>query len=115
MILQQAMMSLSKIENGVERKVNKLVMLWKEVGLCVHKSAYTINGTGYIISHFNSGKIVLKNIKTKEEAEEYLQELQLIYTDWTFTLEEWDVLEQEPKSALKEVVDTLQREIYNGK
>jgi len=111
MILQQAMMRLSKTENGVQTKINKLVMLWKEVGLCVHKSAYITNGTGYVISHFNSGKSILRNIKTKQQAEEYLVKLQEVCLDWTFTLGQWEGISNEDRAEMGKKVRVLQDEI----
>lgn len=111
MILQQATMKLSKTENGKETKVNKLVMLWEEVGLCYHINAYAMNGPGYIIAHFNSGKIVLKYIQTKEQAQEYMQRLTEVIQDWTFTLGEYNGILDEDKKLIKIQVDILQQEI----
>jgi len=105
MILKQGVMNLSKTEGGRVSSVKKLVKLWVKVGLCIHKS-------GYVISHFNSGKIILSYIKTREEAEVYLQRLyDEIMKDWTFTLEEWECLSSEDKLMVKVKVNKLQKEI----
>jgi ArsR family metal-binding transcriptional regulator len=112
MILQQAMMKMSKTVDGVQGSTNKLVMLWKEIGLCVHKSAYSVNGAGYVISHFNSGKIVLSRIKTKEQVEDYLQKLIDVIKDWTFTLLQYEGIPDDNKKQIKVQVDALQQEIF---
>jgi ArsR family metal-binding transcriptional regulator len=112
MILKQGVMNLSKTEGGRVSSVKKLVKLWVKVGLCIHKSGYVTNGSGYVISHFNSGKIILSYIKTREEAEVYLQRLyDEIMKDWTFTLEEWECLSSEDKLMVKVKVNKLQKEI----
>ena len=116
MKLQQTMMKLSKTEKGVISKIDKLVMLWKDVGLCIHQDSY-IQGLSqglsrYTISHFNSGKLILKNIKTREQATTYMQRVHdEITEDWTFTLEEWEKVDQETKLNIKVGVDTLQQEV----
>lgn len=111
MILQQAMMKMSKMIEGVEGSTNKLVMLWEEVGLCLHKAAYLSNGKGYVISHFNMGRIVLKYIKTRQEAEKYMEDLREILEDWRFTEKEWNSYPSIDKKLIKEQVDALQKEI----
>lgn len=112
MILEQAMMKLSKTYGGVVSSVSKLVMLWKEVGLCMHKDAYMHNGGRWVISHFNSGKSVLKYIKTRKETEKYMQLLHdEVLQDWTFTLSQWESISSEDKLITKQGVVALQKEI----
>jgi len=114
MILQQTTMQMSKMIKGVDGHASKLVLLWVEVGLCIHKSAYAANGNGYTISHFNSGKIILSNIPTRQKAEVYMQKLAEILEDWRFTLKEWENYPPIDKTMIKEEVDKLKHEILKG-
>jgi hypothetical protein len=117
MILKQATMQL--VKPGVMRPgklhVKKLVKLWEKVGLCYHHNID--DKTVYNISHFNSGRSVLKNIKTSILCTEYMRRLFDILGDWTFTEEQWNSgnIPQELKNSIKVEVDELQREIDNGK
>jgi ArsR family metal-binding transcriptional regulator len=112
MILQQTMMKMSKTVGGVEGSINKLVLLWEEVGLCLHKSAYMMNGKGYVISHYNTGKIILRNIGTRVEAEQYMEQLAEVLEDWRFTEKEWEEYPSIDKQLIKGRVDEMQKEIY---
>jgi len=105
MILKQTTMQLST----PQKVIPKRVMLWKEVGLCVHKSDICMGG--YTISHFNSGKSVLRYIKTQQQAKDYMTRLTKFMKDWTFTLREWEVMSSEDRGVIKEKVGVIQREI----
>jgi hypothetical protein len=111
MILQQVMMQLSKSGVGASKKVPKLVML-SEYGLAIHKDIN--NNTTWVISHFNSGRSVLKYIKERKDVEEYIVRLIEILPSWQFTLEEFDsgVVD---KPRVKKEVDALQKEIMEEK
>ena len=102
MILQQAMMKLSQPGN---KTTNKLVMLHQSE-LAIHKDSTC----GWVVSHFKSGKSVLKHIKERKDVDEYVDRLLCICEDWTFTLKEFD--ESEWKHDLKVEVDKIQQEIY---
>jgi len=116
MIIKQAMMKMSKTVDGVQGSTNKLVLLWEKVGLCVHRSPYTIDGIGYVISHFNSGRSMLRHIKSKEQAYECMRRIyDEILPDWTFTEEEWNQYSNEEKHKIKEKIDVLQKEILEGR
>lgn len=114
MNLIQQTMQLSRMRDGVEKKINKLVVLWERVGLCYHKSAYAMNGKGYIISHYKSGKSILKGIKTPDSARVYMQRLAEIQANWNFSEEEWNQVDPETKTVFKAAVDEMQKEIWEG-
>ena len=104
MILQQAIMQLSQ----KDKIVPKLVML-HECGLAIHKGD---KDTMWVVSHFNSGKYILKYIKERKKAEEYIERLINILPSWHFTLKEFDENEWKiNKTRLKPIVDTIQKEI----
>jgi hypothetical protein len=98
MILQQAMMQLSK--SGSEKKVPKLVML-SEYGLAIHKDVDS-KSEAWVISHFNSGRSVLKYMQCLYDE---------VMNDWTFTEEEWGQYSNEEKGKIKVGVEALQQEI----
>lgn len=111
MILQQVIMkqTIGK-QVGIKKDVscvNKIVFLWTEIGLCVHKGELN----QYVISHYKSGRSVLKFINTRQEAEKYMGLLKEVLEDWTFTEKEWNEYPQIDKSLIKERVDILQKEI----
>jgi len=106
MILHQAMMNMSKPE---KKRVPKLVML-SEYGLAIHKGED--DNKTYTISHFESGRSVLKYIKERKNVEGYIKRLLDICASWHFTLEEFD--ESEWKTDLKRKVDKIQKEILQG-
>ena len=109
MILKQAAMKVVYYN-----KTNMiLVLLWKEVGLCIHK--HLTNKAVYNISHYNSGRSVLVNIKSKEEAMKYMQKLHdEVLEDWTFTIDDWnDPSIADLKAQMKRGIDTIQQEICN--
>ncbi len=113
MLLEQATMKLSKmgvVTEGLPVKVPKMVLLWKKVGLAIHRSEYIGDRGLWIISHFNSGRAVLKYIKTKEQAVEYLRRLCEILEDWTFTEEEWNARTDESKKEVKKQMTDFQKE-----
>lgn len=110
MILQQARMNMSVSGNS---HIPKLVLLWEEVGLCMHKEKYyQQNKSQYIVSHFSSGKSVLRHIRDRKEAENAMQWMvDNVLEDWRFTLEEWDNYSVESRSIIKERIDALQNTI----
>lgn len=105
MILQQVMMQMSK----PGKSVPKLVMLSK-YGLAVHKGEEAYSHT-WVISHFNSGKSVLRYIKERKDVDRYLEKLIEILPAWTFTLEEFDKGTIIDRPRVKLGVDALQQEI----
>lgn len=108
-ILQQATMQMSKsgvVGSKVVNRIPKLVMLWKDVGLAIHKESIT-----WTVSHFNSGRSVLKHLKSKEKAIEGMLKLANTLIDWTFTLKEWEQYSNEEKQVIKEKVDAIQYEL----
>lgn len=117
MILEQAKMLLSEAGVAEEslKKIPKIVLLWKDVGLAIHKSMHIADKGLWVISHFNSGRSVVKYLKTKEQAINCLCKLYEILPDWTFTEEKWSIQADETKRELKEVVDRLQQQILEGK
>ena len=102
MILQQAMMQLCNA--GGKAVTKKLVML-HESGLAIHKDPQW----GHVISHFKSGRSVLKYIKNRKDVDGYVKRLLDICESWDFTLEEFD--ESEWKHDLKINIDPIQKEI----
>lgn len=111
MELQQATMGMSKQVNGKEKRTMHLVSLWKKVGLCIHRNV-DVKEIKYNISHFNSGKSVLRLVKSKAKAEEYLQRIyDEVMPDWRFTLEEWEQFASDEKAILKKKLDEMQKEI----
>lgn len=112
MVLHQTTMRISSSNEKDEWTKPKFVMLWKEVGLCIHKGEHIRDGSGYIISHYNSGKSILKHIKTRLLAKQYLQRIyDEVMEDWTFTLEGWKQVSDEDKKKLKILLDKIQKEI----
>lgn len=112
MVLQQATMQLS--QPGGQR-VSKLVML-SEYGLAVHKAVDAITGKNdktWIISHFNSGRSVLKYIKERKDVDKYIERLVNACTSWDFTLQEFD--ESEWRHDLKIKINIIQKEIMEEK
>jgi TATA-box binding protein (TBP) (component of TFIID and TFIIIB) len=118
MILQQAMMQLSKPKNVSQGElkityVPTLVML-SEYGLAIHKNE---DNKTYTISHFNSGKSVVTGIKERKDVEGYIKKLIDILPSWQFTIEEfdnnttgWEI----SKAEIKVKVDAIQKEILQG-
>jgi hypothetical protein len=108
-------MSMSVSDKKGKKLVEKIVMLWEEVGLCYHKGAYRgkFEKETYVISHFKSGYSILRNMRGAEVAKQYMQKLHdEVLQDWTFTLQEWDSEENKDiRSELKVLVDKLQQEI----
>lgn len=54
------------------------VQLWKDVGLCIHREK-----DGWRISQYDSGKYVLKNIKTRREVIESMMKLRNLKKNWS--------------------------------
>lgn len=116
MVLEQATMRLSKmgvVTQGPPEKVLKFVLLWREVGLAIHQGIFVSDRNLWTISHFRSGRSIVKYIKTKGLAIEYLQRLYDILKDWTFTEEEWNTQADETRKELKEAVDKIQQEVLS--
>lgn len=59
------------------------VELWEQVGLCIHVT----NGEAWKISHYQSGRGVLKRLKDRSQAIEYLMVLRTVLSDWRHTYE----------------------------
>ena len=117
MILEQVTMSLTKagVATTTVQKIPRLVFLWRSVGLAIHKEINGINKSMWVVSHFNSGRSVVKYIKTKERAINCLYRLYEILPDWTFTEEEWNIQADETKKELKDAIDRVQQQILEGK
>ena len=80
---------------GVISHVRIPVELWKNVGLCLH--TYINHMTeeyenGYRISHYQSGRVVLKRLKDREQAIEYIMKLRVVRSDWKQTYEQFITL-----------------------
>lgn len=113
MIFTQTMMQMSKHN----KQILRLVML-HESGLAIHKGEEAYSKT-WVISHFNSGRSVLKYIIHRKDVEKYIIRLIYILPSWNFTLEEfnkgsvdnseWGI----DKKRLKRVVDEIQKEILS--
>lgn len=105
--LQKGVMLLSfgssKIETG-RREVS--VDVWKNVGLAIHKDV-----CGWVISHVESGKSILKYMKTREIAISYMMKVRGILPSWNFTLEQWD--KRNDRLTITKSVRILQNEITN--
>jgi hypothetical protein len=119
MKLKQAKMQMRQAKWKKIYNISKLVFLWEEVGLCIHKGEYRgkAEKETYVISHFNSGLSVLKYIRSQEQAKSYMQILHdEVLEDWTFTSEEWWSEENRAvRSEMKVIVDKLQKEILEGR
>ena len=80
---------------GIISHVRIPVELWKEVGLCFHTY---INHTteeyenGYRISHYQSGRMILKRLKNRKQAIEYMMKLRVVRSDWKQTYEQFITL-----------------------
>lgn len=116
--LKQTIMQMSlpaDVSLGKERrKIPKLCLLWEEVGLCVHNNQDI--SKKWNVSHFESGRSVLRLMVTKDKAVEYMYKLFQYMPKWTFTEDDFEIWKAEyPKNsqALKDRIDELQREIYN--
>lgn len=99
---------------GVISHVRISVELWKEVGLCIHTY---INHTteeyenGYRISHYQSGRMILKRLKNRKHAIEYMMKSRVVRSDWKQTYEQFITLAGttpivEQMIALQEYIDT---------
>ena len=99
---------------GVISHVRIPVELWKEVGLCIHTY---INHTteeyenGYRISHYQSGRVILKRLVNKKQAIEYMMKLRVVRSDWKQTYEQFMTLAGttpiiEQVIALQDHIDT---------
>lgn len=118
MVLEQATMQLSRmgeVTKIIPQRVPKLVLLWKKIGLAIHRSSYIGDMGSWTISHYNSGRSVVKYIRTKEQAVECLQKLYDILEDWTFTEEEWNAQENQTKQDIKMCIDELQQKVLEGR
>lgn len=108
-ILQQTTMQMSKsgvVGLKIANRIPRLVMLWKDVELAIHKESIT-----WTVSHFNSGRSVLRHLKSKEKAIKGMIELSSVLIDWTFTLKEWEQYSNEEKQVIKEKVYAIQQEL----
>ena len=118
MKLVQTIMNMP-IAKGLDRATTpKLVMLWEQVGLCVHKGSYVgkHEKVTYHVSHFNSGMSILRGIRSSEEAKKYMQRVHdEVLVDWRFTIADWESEENSSmRSELKQLVDAIQQKIYKG-
>ena len=81
--------------SGIISHVRIPVELWKEVGLCIH--TYVNHTTeeyehGYRISHYQSGRVVLKRLKDRGQAIKYMMSLRIVRSDWKQTYEQFITL-----------------------
>ena len=116
MKLAQSTMKMPITKGISKTTTSKLVMLWKEVGLCVHKGLYVgkHEKITYHVSHFNSGLSVLRGIRSLEEAKKYMERLHNeVIEDWRFALQDWESEEnKDVRHETKQTVDGMQKEIY---
>lgn len=90
----------------------ELVELWERVGLCIHRYKENEYQFTWRISHFSSGRYVLKNMKTRSEAIQYMIRLNReVLLDWTISREVF--IAKESKELIKEKVLKIQSEIDN--
>ena len=98
------------------------VELWKEVGIALHWYEHRgIIGSlqndgyecGYRISHYQSGRSVLKRIKGRSQAIAYMMELHAVLSDWRGTYDQ--MISISNTMPIVERVISLQDKIDNTK
>lgn len=85
--------------------------LWERVGLAIHRSE-EMEVREWKISHYESGRVVLKQMKSRKQAIEYLVVLRTVLSDWRLTYEQF--LSMAGKTPMVEHVISLQDKINNG-
>ena len=99
---------------GVIDHIRIPVELWKEVGLCLHTYInYTTEEyeNGNRISHYQSGRAILKRLVDKKQAIEYMMKLRVVRSDWKQTYEQFITLAEttpivEQIISLQDYIDT---------
>lgn len=86
------------------------VLLWESVGLSTHEYFDEVKSRrNWRISHYNSGRAVLRHLKDKEQAMHYMMELRKTISDWRFTEQQFQ--DRPDRSHIKQQIDTLQTQI----
>ena len=78
---------------GTKSYVRMKVELWQEVGLAVHQLE-PMNGpySEWRVSHYGSGRSVLKNMWDRREAIKWMMELRVVLSDWRHSYEHFIML-----------------------
>lgn len=77
--------------SGIVSHKRVQVELWKEVGIALHWYEYCgVIGDerGYRISHYQSGRSILKRLKDRNQAIVYMMELHAVLSDWRWTYDQ---------------------------
>lgn len=83
---------------------------WVGVGLVIHEYVDEIGRRhNWRISHMESGRSILKHMRGREEAIEYLMKLRGVLKDWTMTEQQFQALPN--RSEIKQHIDALQKSI----
>lgn len=85
------------------------VELWQNTGLAIHTYNDEISIGKWRVTHMESGRSILRHMKSREQAIQYLLRLRQIAVDWRISEEKFESLEN--RSEVKKQVDALQREI----
>ena len=86
------------------------VELWKEVGIALHWYEYE-DERGYRISHYQSGRSILKRLKDRDQTIVYMMELHAVLSDWKGTYDQMIAIAS-TMPIVKRVI-SLQHEIDN--
>lgn len=83
---------------------------WVNVGLAIHQYFDEVGRKyNWRISHMQSGRSILKHMRNKEKAMEYLMRVREIRKDWTLTEQQFQLLSN--RSKITEALRGLQQEI----
>jgi hypothetical protein len=83
---------------------------WDRTGLCIHEyyDEYGMRNA-WRISHIQSGRSILKHMRSREQAIEYLAKVRTVHKDWTFEEKEFQALPN--RSSIVEKLRVLQKSI----
>ena len=95
---------------GTKSYVRMKVELWQEVGLAVHQLE-PMNGqySEWRVSHYGSGRSVLKNMWDRREAIKWMMALRNILVDWRLSYEQF--VGMQGRTLIVEQVLLLQNKI----
>lgn len=84
--------------------------VWEEVGLCVHACDDGHERHKWRISHVESGRAILRGMRSREHAIEYLMKLHTIWREWFYPIEKMQRILQ-IKPGFVDTIKALQQSI----
>ena len=85
--------------------------VWEKVGLCIHAYDDGHELHRWRVTHVESGRAVLRGLKSREQAIDYLMKARKTLLDWTFTQDQFTHIDGVERARITYELKVLQQKI----